>query len=190
MKKAEGHDPIPTLPIGSGKCLCVVHNYKHLGAIAAASLRFSPEVVACVSASKAAESALARTVCAEAQFPFATPSNHCSHNTGIALVCGCHMAGGFPSAEKKKLAIRYYSPLRRVVAGAWSPSRPQRPLCWDEGVVLAGHPSFYVALSVASLRLLARLRRAPPALLARLQVAGARPKLDQLPPPPTADPYR
>ena len=68
-ERGEGHDRIPTLPIANGIIMSVVRNYKHVGAMAAASLRCGPAVATRVSASKAAESAPARTVCAEAKFP-------------------------------------------------------------------------------------------------------------------------
>ena len=58
----EGQDRKPVLPIGHGQFLRVARNYKNLGATAAASLRFGPEVSDRVSTSRAAESVLASKI--------------------------------------------------------------------------------------------------------------------------------
>ena len=68
--------------------------------------------------------------------------------------------------------MRYYSALRKAVDGAWSASRPQRPLSWRDVFVLAQRPSFEVALVPARMCFLARLRNAPLAFIGLLQVSG------------------
>ena len=75
--------------------------------------------------------------------------------------------------QRNKLAVRYYNPLRKAVDGAWSSSRPQRPMGWREVPVLAQRPTFEVALAASRVRFLARIRHAPAALAGLLQVAGA-----------------
>ena len=77
------------------------------------------------------------------------------------------------ASQRRKFAVRYYSPLRKAVDGSWAAEVQPHPLTWDEVLSRAQRPAFEVALAAARLRFLARLPRAPPALVALLQLAGA-----------------
>ena len=78
-----------------------------------------------------------------------------------------------PAPQRRNIAVRYYSPLRKAVDGHWAPDIQPRPTSWDEVLYRAKRPSIEVAIAAARLRFLARLPRAPVALFALLQVAGS-----------------
>ena len=162
---------VSVLRLSPGKSLRVVRNYKHLGAAAQASTKFSKEVATrCVQAT-AAEACLARAVCGHARCPRGL-------RVGVAVAIQASLlyaASTWPrlsAAQRRRLAVRYYSPLRRAVDGSWSAARGSPPCSWSEVLHRAARRSFAAALSAARLRFLARLQRAPAALLALLQVAG------------------
>ena len=78
----------------------------------------------------------------------------------------------FAPRQRRKLAIRYNSPIRKAVDGCWVADFQLHAFSWDEVLVRACRPSFEVAVAAARLRCLARLQCAPIALFALLQVAG------------------
>ena len=72
LQDAEQGDGIlrqPCLQIAAGKWLRVVRGYKHLGAMATATQRFNPEVVARVASESGVEVALERALDAEHLLP-------------------------------------------------------------------------------------------------------------------------
>ena len=97
---------------------------------------------------------------------------------GVAVAIQASLLNGastwpcLSAVRRRRLAVRYCSPLRRAVDGSWSAARGSPPCPWSEVLHCAARPSFSAALSAARLRFLARLQRAPVALLALLQVAG------------------
>ena len=132
--------------------------------MAAATLRFDPEVAARAAAASCAESALTRGIFAQAKLPRQIGVNV----VGAIQASLSHVAATWPSLsvpQKKRLAIRYDSHLRKGVGGAWSATRQSRPLGWHDALALAQRPSFEVALAVARVRLLASLCNAPAALI-------------------------
>ena len=58
LRSYEGENQIPRIHIGEDKFLRVVGGYKHLGAMATAALRFSPEVAARANAATAIEKSI------------------------------------------------------------------------------------------------------------------------------------
>ena len=64
------------------------------------------------------------------------------------------------ATQQRKLAVRCYNPLRKAVNGAWSVDHQRRPMCWDEILAWSKRPSFQVAMSVARLRVLVRIKYA------------------------------
>ena len=66
---------VPHLPLGGDRFLRVVTGYKHLGAMASASLRFAPEVSAKVNAACVIEKSLSKTILMHARLPRAVRVN-------------------------------------------------------------------------------------------------------------------
>ena len=80
------------LPLGQGKQLRVVRGYKHLGAMAAATLRFDNEVAAREAATSCAESALSRDMCAQAKTTQANLCQYCKGNPSVYGKCCGYVA--------------------------------------------------------------------------------------------------
>ena len=77
------------------------------------------------------------------------------------------------ASQRRKIAIRYYSPLKKAVDGHWVPDIQTRAISWDEVLFRAERPALGVVVAAARLRFLARVTRAPVAVFALLQVAGS-----------------
>ena len=61
-------------------------------------------------------------------------------------------------APTEKLAVRYYTPLRKAMGGSWTVQSNKRPMGWDEVSTASQRPSFDAAIAAARMRFLARLR--------------------------------
>ena len=171
LRNCEKHDRVPHLPLGGDQFLRVVAGYKHLGALASASMRFAPEVSARVNAASAIEKSLSKAILMQSRLPRVVRVNVATAIHSALL----YAAATWPqlsAPQRKKFAVRYYSPLRKAVDGHWVPDVQSRPISWDEVLYRAKRPTFEAALAAARLRFLARLPRAPVAVFALLQVAG------------------
>ena len=75
LRNCEQHGRVPQLLLGGESFLRVVTGYKHVGAMASASLRFAPEVSARVNAACAMEKSLSKTILMQSRLPRAVRVN-------------------------------------------------------------------------------------------------------------------
>ena len=119
LQDAEQGDGIlrqPCLQIADGKWLRVVRGYKHLGAVTNAFLRFGAETAARAHAASQAEARLSRGLLRLSRFSKVVRVNTASA-VSASLLYAAALWPKLSLVQLRKLATRYYSPIRKAVDG-------------------------------------------------------------------------